>query len=327
VQIRQLLTTWLLGASLATSAAFAQAPKAVLYTANPEQSIDTVKDAARKTGMSLGIITGGTGVLMRRLDAEKSAPQGDVFWSASAATLGSYAHLFEPYASPQLDAIPAAYHYPGNLMLPTNVHVVALMVNEDLLDGNPMPKRWADLADPKWKGKIVMADPNNSATSHTIAWGLHSTLDEATYKAIVANMTVTQSASSVRRGVAQGEYAIGLMFEAHAYSYVAGGQEEIKMVYPEEGTFVSTEYLALIKDAPSGQSAQALADLLLAKETQIELLQSAYRRPSRSDIKVSDYENLPELSEIKTLPIDEQEAARVRTQFLAEWDALPKAGD
>jgi len=41
---------------------------------------------------------------------------------------------------------------------------------------------------------------------------------------------------------------------------------------------------------------------------------------------MSDDEDLPELGGIKTLPIDEQEAARVRAQFLAEWDALPKAG-
>jgi len=326
VQVRQFLTPLLLSAGLIANAALAQAPKPVLYSANPEQSIETVKDAARKAGMSLGLITGGTGVLMRRLDAEKSAPQGDVFWSGSASTLGTYAHLFTPYASPQLNAIPQEYHYPDHLILPTNVHVVTLMVNEELLDGKPIPKRWADLADPAWNGKIIMADPNNSATSYTIAWGMHSVLDEATYKAVVSNLTMTQSVSGVRRAVAQGEYAIGLVFEAHAYSYIAGGQEEIKMIYPEEGTFLSTEYLGLVKDSPSTQNAQALADLLLAKDTQIELLQSAYRRPSRSDIKVSDYEDLPELSEIKTLPIDENEAARVRTQFLAEWDALPKAG-
>jgi len=324
MQLLKHLSPIALSAVFAASTAWAQTAP-VLYTANPEQAIETVKDEARKVQLPVSVITGGTGVLMRRLDAEKSKPQGDVFWSASAATMGSYAHLFTPYTSPQLQAIPAQYHYPDNLILPTNVHVVALMVNTELLGGEPAPTRWADLADPKWRGKIVMADPNNSATSHTIAWGLYSTLDEATYKAIVANMTVTQSASSVRRGVAQGEYAVGLMFEAHAYSYVAGGQEEIKVVYPEEGTFISPEYLAVVKDAPTERAAQQLADLLLARETQIELLQSSYRRPSRADIKVSDYENLPELADIKTVAIDEQEAARTRTQFLAEWDALPKA--
>jgi len=326
VKVRRLIPTLLLGTSLLANAAVAQrAP--VLYSANPEQSIEAVKDAGRKVNLPLGVITGGTGVLMHRLDAEKSAPQGDVFWSASAATLGNYTHLFTPYAAPQLDAIPQSYRYPNDLILPTNIHVVTLMINEDLLDGQPMPKRWADLTNPVWRGKILMTDPNNSATSHTIAWGLHATLDQDTYKAIVANMTITQSISSVRRSVAQGEYAIGLVFEAHAYSYIVGGQEEIKMVYPEDGTFVTPEYLALVKDAPAGGNARKLVDLLLAKDTQIALLQTAFRRPSRADIQVSDYEDLPELHTIKTLPIDEQEAARVRTQFLAEWDTLPKAGD
>jgi len=315
----------LVSASLAASAAFGQTHDPVLYTSNPVQTIEVVKDAAKKVGVSLGVITGGGGVLMRRLDAEKAAPQGDVFWSAAAGTLGSYQHLFEPYASPHLVAIPQTYHYPGNHFLPSNIHVVAFMINTDLLDDAPMPRRWSDLADPRWKNKIITADPNNSSMGHTIAWGMHTTLDAQTYKAIVSNLATTQSSSGVRRAVAQGEYPIGLVFEWNAYSYISGGQNEINMVYPEEGTFVSTEYLALVKNAPSGENAKKLVNVLLSRDTQIELLKSGFRRPSRADIKVSDHENLPELNAIKTLPIDEVEAARVREQFLADWDALPKA--
>jgi len=322
---RKHIAALLFSASLAASAAFGQARDPVLYTSNPVQTIEAVKEAAKEASVSLGVITGGGGVLMRRLDAEKSAPQGDVFWSAAAGTLGGYKDLFEPYASPQLVAIPQALRYPGDHFLPSNIHVVALMVNTDLLNGAPMPTRWADLADPKWKNKIITADPNNSSMGHTIAWGMHTALDEKTYKAIVANLAMTQSSSGVRRAVAQGEYPIGLVFEWNAYSYIAGGQDEIKMVYPEEGTFFSTEYLALVKNAPSGENAKTLVDVLLSRDTQIELLKSGFRRPSRADIKVSDYENLPELDAIKTLPIDEIEAARVREQFLADWDALPKA--
>ena len=84
--------------------------------------------------------------------------------------------------------------------------------------------------------------------------------------------------------------------------------------------------LELVKGAPAGDDARKAIDALLSKDSQIELLKVAFRRPSRTDIKVSDYVKLPELSSIKVFKIDEDEAAKSRDAFLAEWAALPKAG-
>lgn len=81
------------------------------------------------------------------------------------------------------------------------------MVNSSLLGDIPAPKRWEDFLDPKWKGKVAIADPNNSSTAYTIL-----------------------------RGVAQGEFVAGLTFEANAYAYVTGGQAEIALVYPQDRT-------------------------------------------------------------------------------------------
>ncbi|VVS98721.1 extracellular solute-binding protein [Hoeflea sp. EC-HK425] len=161
----------------------------------------------------------------------------------------------------------------------------------------------------------------------TVSWGLSKALDEKTYKAIVSNLVMTESSSGVQKGVAMGEYAIGVGFEWNAYNYIAGGQEELKVVYPEEGTFLSVDYVGLVKNAPAGAKAKEAVDVILSKEAQTELLKVGFRRPSRSDIKVSDYVKMPELDTIKTIPIDELAAADAREGFLKDWDALPKAGE
>lgn len=306
--------------------ALAQDP--VLYTSNPVQAYEAVQSAVKsETGLDLGVITGGSGVLLRRIEAETAAPQGDVFWSSSANTLGAFENLFEPYASPALEAMPENLRYPGDLFLPGNVHVVTMLVNTDQLDGKEVPVNWADLADPAWNGKIIVADPANSSTGYTIIWGLSKLLDEATYKAVVANMVVSGSSSAVPRGVSMGEYAIGLTFETNSYSYVDGGQEELRIVYPGEGTFISAEYAGLIKNAPAGDNAKKAIDALLSKEAQIELLKVAFRRPSRTDINVSDHVGLPDIGSIKIFAVDEAEAAAQRDAALAAWAALPKAGE
>ena len=73
---------------------------------------------------------------------------------------------------------------------------------------------------------------------------------------------------------------------------------------------------------PNAAAARRLDDLLLSKDTQVALLESAFRRPSRSDIEVSKYVALPDLKSIKVFPVDDQEAQDKRTEFLAQWQAL-----
>ena len=48
------------------------------------------------------------------------------------------------------------------------IEYVALIYNKELVKPADVPKRYEDLTDPKWKDKIVMADPASHAT--TISW-------------------------------------------------------------------------------------------------------------------------------------------------------------
>lgn len=302
----------------------AQEKTVTLYSSNPEQAIEAVAGAVQEKApdIKLNSITGGSGVLLRRLEAEAANVQGDIFWSSSFNTVGAFEGAFQAYESPELAAIPEKLRYPGNLFTPSNVHVVVLMVNESQLGDLPMPKSWSDLLDPKWKGKVVVADPANSSTGYTVLWGVHKLLGDDKLKQLAANVAVSSSSSAVQNGVSMGEYAVGLAFEANAYPYVDGGQDEIKLVYPEEGTFITADFAGLVKGAPGGDAAKQAFDILMSKETQSALLETAFRRPSRSDIEVSKIVNLPEMSAIKVFDIDEKEAADKRDDFLKNWRAM-----
>ena len=315
-----------LGATL-TLPSHAQSGSVVVYTSNNQQAFEAVVETAAKRlpGVKFSAITGGSGQLLRRLEAEAAKPQGDVFWSTSANTLGAFKHLLEPYRSPELAAIPAALRQPQNLWSAANLHVAVAMVNTKQLGGGAAPKTWADLLDPRFKGKILIADPANSSTALTILWGVDKMLGAEGLKRLAANVKVTSAAATVLRSVGQGEFAVGLTFESNAYAYVAGGQKEISLVYPADGTFTTPEFFALIKGAPAGELAKKACDHLLSKEAQTELLLAAYRRPARSDIDVSKLVQLPPLAGIKVFPIDEEEAAARRADFLKRWQALAVA--
>lgn len=323
MRIQRLIASAVLAVTAGT-AAWAQDRTVTLYTSNPEQAIEAVAGTVRDKApdIKLNSITGGSGVLLRRLEAEASNVQGDIFWSSSFNTVGAFEEMFEAYESPELAAIPENLRYPGNLFTPANVHVVVIMVNTDQLGDLPVPTTWTELLDPKWKDKIVVADPANSSTGYTILWGLHKMIGDEELGKLAANVAVSSSSSAVQSGVAMGEYAIGLAFEANAYPYVDGGQEEIKLIYPEDGTFITADFAGLVKGAPGGDAARTAFDVLISKETQTALLETSFRRPSRSDVEVSKIVDLPEMAEIKVFDIDEKEAAEKRDEFLATWQSM-----
>lgn len=68
---------------------------------------------------------------------------------------------------------PVAAKYPewtqqDDLIQIFGIEYVALIYNKELVQPADVPKRYEDLADPKWKDKIVMANPSSHAT--TISW-------------------------------------------------------------------------------------------------------------------------------------------------------------
>lgn len=68
---------------------------------------------------------------------------------------------------------PAAVGYPDwankdDQIQAFGIEYVGLIYNKELVDEADVPKRYEDLTDPKWKNKIVMANPASHAT--TIAW-------------------------------------------------------------------------------------------------------------------------------------------------------------
>jgi iron(III) transport system substrate-binding protein len=312
----------------AASPLFAQnAGSVVVYTSNNQQAVQSITDVGRTKlpNVKFNFVTGGSGVLLKRMETELSAPQADIFWSSSANTLGAFKPLFDVYRSPEAANIKPALAEPSNLWAASNLHVVTAMVNRKLLGANAEPKVWKDLLDPKWKGKIIIADPANSSTAYTILWGVKQMLGAAALKQLASNVVVTSAAATVLRSVAQGEYPVGLTFESNAYAYVAGGQKEIKLVYPEDGTFTTPEYIVLAKGAPNGAVAKRAYDHILSKEVQIALLENAFRRPSRADIDVAKHAELPNFASIKVFALNENDAAAKRKEFLDEWTAAVAA--
>ena len=328
--MNRLLAPAALGALTLLSPATAFANSAVMYTSNNVQVIDTATDVAKKTAPGLNIqkVTSGTGALMKRIEAEAKNPLGDVVWGAGFGTMAAFRQNFQPYASAQAKDIPAQFKGPDHLWVGSNAHVMILMVNNKQLKGATAPKSWTDLFAPAWKNKIIMGDPATSGSAYDQVYGIYQLFGADGLKKLAANVVISKSSAQVYKSVANGEYPIGITMEYAAYSYVAGGQKEIELIYPQEGAFVAPEAVAIIKNPKNGAAAaQQLYDVLLSKEVQEAELVQNFRRPTRSDIDVSKLTKLPNLSNIKVVGTDPAKAAADYKVVIDLWkDALNSAG-
>lgn len=321
-------TKWLACMALSFCAATVSAQNVVLYSSNNPEAIANAIEMLKKVSPKANVqqVTGGTGTMMKRIQAEAANPGSDIFWSGGVGTLAAYTQLMEPYVSPEAKAIGAQFLGPKNAFIGTNLHVMVLMINEKQLKGLPAPKTWSDLMKPEWKGKFVITDPARSGTAFIQVYGLLKQFGIEGVEKIAANAVIVQSSGQVFKSVASGEYAAGITIESSAYEFVAGGQKEIKLVYPSEGTYLGTEGMFISKGAKNMPLAKQFYDVLLSKQAQEVLLRENFRRPTRSDIAVSKLTSMPELSSLKVFPLNLQVANDEYEQLVSIWNrAVTKA--
>lgn len=296
----------------------------VVYSPHPAETINLiVKEFQEKTGITVEPVAAGTGELLKRVEAEDGNPLGDVLWGGGAESLASYTKYFEAYQSPELAHIDKQYYdkeyrWTGESPLP-----MVMMYNTDLVSEENAPKLWKDILNEEFKGKIAMADPAKSGSAYTImatmvqaygkdtdGWGFL----EQFYKNLDGK--VLTSSSGVYKGVAEGEYSVGLTLEKEAIKYVNNGAP-VKIVYPDEGTSAIPDGVAIIKGAKNMDNAKKFVDFVLSKETQEIMSDKLSRRSIRNDAKAP--EGLEALSTIKLIDYDFNWAAEQKDANLKAW--------
>src|SRR4051812_6679037 len=275
-----------LAAAVVLASGIARAGEVVLYSSNTVDAINAAAEEFNKKypDIKISSVRGSTGAMMQRIKAEAGAPKADIFWSGGFSVLRLYQDYFLPYQSPETKSVQAGYKEGSGLWAGTNAHVMVIMVNKRALKGDAAPKTWSDLADPCWKDRLVVSDPEKTSSSLATLWGIEQTLGKKPLEGIARNATIVNTASQVYDGIAKGEFAVGMTMEYAAQEYVANGDKDIQVVYPAEGTFIAPEGMALVKNSPNPADAKKFYDYLASRPAQEMLVKKFYRRPIRDDV-------------------------------------------
>lgn len=172
----------------------------------------------------------------------------------------------------------------------------ALCINPDVLkELGVTVEGYADLLNPKLKGKIIIAAPDASSSGYrqlqTVLAVMGDTFDDQKGWDYIARLIPlcysTNSSKDVFNLVNEGEYAVGLSYESTPAGIIAQGGATMRLVYMKEGNTAMPGGAAIVKNAPNLVAAQAMMDLLASKEFQDRRADLAGRGTNRN-CKASD---------------------------------------
>lgn len=284
--------------------------KVVIYCPHPVEFINPiVSEFEAKTGISAEVITAGTGELLKRIEAEKENPLGDVLWGGSLSTVQPKKDLFENYISANEDAVFDDCKNTEGMLTRFTIIPSVIMVNKNLI-GDIKIEGYEDLLNPALKGKIAFADPSKSSSSfeHLVnmlyAMGNGNPENGWDYvKKLSKNLDgkLLSGSSAVYKGVADGEYTVGLTFEEAAAKYIKDGAP-VEIIYMKEGVIAKPDCVQIIKGAKNMENAKKFVDFVTSKETQTLIANELCRRSVRKDVPPA--KGLKPLNEINLIKDD-----------------------
>lgn len=280
----------------------------VVYTSRSESLNNAViPEFEKDTGIKVEVVTAGTGELLKRAESEKANPLGDIFWVADRTMLESSKELFAQYVSSEDKNMMEAFRNTTGYFTPAFADPTVLIVNTDLI-GDIKIEGFEDLLNPALKGKIAFGDPVNSSSAFqslvAMLYGMGSGNDPLSDEAwdfvdkFIANLDgkVCNSSSQVYKGVAEGEYVVGLTWEDPAANYVKEGAP-VKVVFPKEGAIFPGESVQILANCKHPENAKKFVDYILSEKIQSAVGSTLTVRPLREGVKLADY--MTPQSEIK----------------------------
>jgi iron(III) transport system substrate-binding protein len=294
----------------------------VWYCSVPIETAQKVSNMfEQKTGIKVELFRSGGSNILRRFQQEAEA--GKVFVDVithsepSAARAMTKKGLFVAFKATDFDKVPAEVKDPDGYHVAQRLNVMAIYLRDDKIPAADRPKTWGDLMQPKYKGKMVMADPSFSSLLVTIVGMLAKDHGWEFFEKMRANdIMLVPGNQQVADMVKRGERPIAVGADA---AYVGDSKKSgmaISTLYPQDGAFVIPSPSSIAKGSPHPNAAKAFADFMLSRSVQ-ELFPKEHLYSARTDL--AGPEGNPPLGEIKMHPIDydyiEAENSRIKKRF------------
>lgn len=310
-----------------TAGTTAMAQTAICYNCPPEWADwgSQLKAIKAKTGITVPPDNKNSGQSLAQLIAEKANPVADVtYLGVTFAIQAQKDAVVSTYKPAAWNDIPEGLKDPQGHWFTIHSGTLGFMVNVDALKGKPVPRSWADLLKPDYKGLIGYLDPASAFVGYVGAVAVNQarggTLDNFTpgidyFKALQKNEPIVPKQTSYAR-MLSGEIAILLDYDFNAYRAKYKDKANVEFVIPAEGTIVVPYVMSLVAKSPNADNGKKVLDFVLSDEGQA-IWANAYLRPVRASAisKEAQSRFLPASEYARAKSVDYARMAAVQKGF------------
>ncbi len=319
-------TTLLILSACSTSEA--EPTELILITHDSFTLSDGVLEAfAADTGITVTVLNNGdAGAMVNQAILTKDNPVGDVMFGVDTTflTRAVNAGIFVEYQSPLLSTVPDELEF-SSAVTPIDVGDVCINYDKQLLGDTP-PTSLQDLANPEFRGQLVVENPATSSPGLAFLLATIAEFGEGGWqdywRSLVANDVL---AVSGWEEAYWGEFTVGgggdrSIVVSYASSPPAevfyGELAEAPTASMASGCFRQVEYAGILK---ASRAAEALIDFLLSTTVQEDIPLSMFVFPANTEAALPDlfiqYTQMP----TDPLTMDPEDIEEHRDRWIAEW--------
>lgn len=275
-----------------------------IYSSRNEQLIQPLLDEfTKETGVEVELVTDKTGPLMARLEAESTNTPADVLLTVDAGNLWQAGEqgLLQPLNSEVVNAnVPEKYRSAQDLWTGLSLRARTIFYDPSKVKPEDL-STYADLADPKWKGKLCLRTSKKVYNQSLVAsmiehYGPEKT--EEIVKGWVANLAtpVFSNDTKLLEAIASGQCEVGI-----ANSYYYGRILEENPDFPVQifwanqgegaeatGTHVNVSGAGIIKNSDNVEGARKLIEWLSSDTAQGKYASSDKEFPVKEGVDESE---------------------------------------
>jgi thiamine transport system substrate-binding protein len=281
--------------------------------------------------------SGDAGQALNQVILTKDDPIGDVFYGIDNTFLsrGLDAGIFEPYTAKGLDRVPREYVLDDEHRV-TPIDRADVCVNDDkrwFADHDlPRPTTLKDLADPRFRGLLVVENPATSSTGLSFLAATVAALGPGGWEEFWRELR--QNDVKVVDGWEQAWYdnfsAAGKGDRPLVVSYASSPPATVNKAGTKAraGTLVATcfqqiEFAGVLNGTKHERAARKLVDFMLSAPFQADMPEQMYVFPAREGVPVpSAFRKFAPLPDPEALEISPQDFERNREQWIRLWTQI-----
>jgi len=303
------ISTWgrvLIASALAATAGAATANELNLYTSRHYATDEALYDDFTKaTGIRIARIEASADKLIERIRAEDVNSKADLLITVDAGRLwrAQQLNLFQPVRSAALEsAIPAQWRDPAGHWFGLSVRARVLVYAKDRVGPLDL-KRYEDLADARWRGRLLSRSSTDIYVQSLIGSLIaHNgeTATEAWARGVVANFARPPRGGDTDqiRAVAAGEGDLALVNTYYLANLARSKKPEdqaiaakLAVVFPNQGdrgTHVNISGAGVARHAPNRANAVKFLEYLVSPSAQAYFADGNNEYPVLAEAKLSE---------------------------------------